>query len=324
MVILTYYYFNNESENNFKYIVESLSRLELFRLEQDIKYIYYVHAHNTVNFQIKNYCKITYDIDSKQFKILQHYLKKQEDQEKQISLDLVIDKSNIPEFIEFNLSKFQGSGWDSKNYFILETKLQEYETKYTKLFDKLKNNILSEFEQIKQTNKLFRYIIVKDIDGEIYDLEEKFSKSDSKLSESNDLDKQTEQFNLVHKLIQKYNYCSALVQLESIEFDSSNYKIKTTVSKCFNVLDRTIETKWGRENPDSKYTESGRLTLGQELLFVFNPLYSFDGFENISTKGCTVYHRICDDGDDAMIFFMDEEQYQKKLIDWVNKYFHGE
>lgn len=324
MVILTYYYFNNESEYNFKYIVESLSRLELFRLEQDIKYIYYVHAHNTVNYNIKNHCKITYDVDSKQFKILQNWVKKQEDQEKQISLDLVIDKSNIPEFIEFNLSKFQGYGWDSKNYFILETKLQEYETKYTKLFDQLKNNILSEFEQIKQTNKLFRYIIVRDIDGEIYDQEEKFSKLDSKLSESNDLYKQTEKFNLVHKLIQKYNYCSALVQLENVEFEESNYKIKTTVSKCFNVLDRTIETKWGHENPDSKYSQSGKLIQGQELIFEFYPLYGFDGFDNISTQYFTVYHLISDDGDGVMLFFMDEEQYQKKLINWVGKYFHGE
>ena len=322
-MIYTYYYFGANSESYLKHN-KALTKLELFKYETDPKYIYYIINHSKITYWIKNYYKITYNSENNQLNILCPWVKKQENLEKRIDLDLNlnINESNIPEFILFNLSKFQGYKWNTNDNFIIESKLQEYETKFNEIFNTVKNKILSEFEQMKKEKKLFRYIIVRDNDGEMYDLEEKYN-SEEKISNSDTYNKQIEEFNLIHKLILKYNYVSALVQFDKIEFEEEKYTIKTIVTKCKNVLDKKqIKQRFLMENPDAKYEQTGKLTQEQYLKFDFYPWYHYNGFENISTQRFSVHHIISDDVYGVNIFLMENGLYQNKFKEWVQKYFH--
>jgi hypothetical protein len=316
-MILTYHQFSIGSlDYCVKYYEKYLSKIELFKFEQDYQFLFFVSNYGITHYRDGDGVKkILYDTENKSFTMFMPWVKNKEEQNKQINTDLIIDLSNIPEFIQVNTNG--NEKYYSNGHWILESKLLEYENKYNKLYDQIKNKIVDEFEQVKQSDKSFRYIIVRDIDGAGYDLDEK-------LSGTNDLDRKIEEFNSIHNLMTKYNYSSAVVQFDKIEFKENVYKINTTVSKCTNVLNKTVIDCWGhKENPDAKYEESGKLVQGQELLFEFYPWFKFDGFDNISSYRFSVYHRIADQDDSVMLFLMDEEQYQKELGLWANRYFYA-
>ena len=87
-MIYTYYYFGADIESNLKHNEALLTKLELFKCEQDSKYIYYIINHSKITYWIKNHFKITYNSENNQFNILIQWAKKQENLEKSIELDL--------------------------------------------------------------------------------------------------------------------------------------------------------------------------------------------------------------------------------------------
>ena len=299
----------------------------------DQNYLYFVTRYENY-FKNRNLIQVTYDIHTNEFIYdTNNTNRKKEDKlviclSEKINADYItqIDVNNIPNFIFVTI--WYGT-FKNTMCFILESKFVEYEDQYKKDFKLVENLMIENFNDTIREDNTFKYIILECNNG--------FSSEDDIDLAKSTIDMSSyESFEVLHRLMTTNNYVSATLKLKNWSMSENGFfKFKFEILEVRNQLEMRPNMlrfkeyingncSWCKRsyinNDKSNDNESKQLNVGKELCFDLK-WYLFKGIENMNTMDYYVQHIITDDYD-TLIYIENEGEYDKKLIKWVNDFFH--